>query len=352
MLVLLIAIPAHADPVDPCACSPNKPGFHRASALTGDWGGERTKLFEHGFKIGGAYAPELFAAPGLEGDRFAVAGLASLTLDVDLATLISDGLGQVHVAGFGIHGDGISQRLMDVYGVSNNVAPRDVRLFEAWLEQPVGPVSVRAGLLSADQELIIAEHSTVLMSGTFGIIAMMSANLGGPVYPIAAPGASATLTTAEVNVIGALYAGDASEQHGLPTAIGGEALAMGEVELASLVKLGVWHHTARGNGYYAIVDHELEKYLGAFARFAWAPDGPVALYTDVGIRFRAGPRRPRDFLSVGLAFSRTEMGSQTLTEATYQILVRGWLTIQPDAQLVMQTTGTSGVVATRAVVAF
>ena len=33
---------ARADvPQDPCACSPNKPGFHRSDALTGDWGGIR-----------------------------------------------------------------------------------------------------------------------------------------------------------------------------------------------------------------------------------------------------------------------------------------------------------------------
>jgi carbohydrate-selective porin OprB len=340
-----------AEVVDPCACSPNKPHFHRASALTGDWGGERQDLLEHGVKIAGTYAPEVYVAPGLDDQSVVGAGLFTVVTDVDLAKLAHDGLGQLHVAGLAIHGHGISERLMDVYGVSNNVAPPGVSLFEAWYEQPIGPLTIRAGNLSSDQEFILAEHSTVLLSGTFGIVALMSADTGGPVYPIAAPGVSARIEAENLVVRAAIYDSGAIENHGIPTDIAGDSLSIGEVQLADLVQLGAWHHTAAGNGYYAIVDHQLEKLLGVFARVAVAPEQPVSRYVDTGVRFRMGPWRPRDFASAGIAWSRTDDGMQTLAEVTYQVLVRGWLTVQPDAQVVLQHQRGSVVMAVRAVIA-
>jgi carbohydrate-selective porin OprB len=337
--------------VDPCACSPNKPGFHRSSALTGEWNGVRADLFERGVKITGTYAGELFASPTLDTDRVVVAGLAALAIDVDLAKLVDDRLGALKLSGFGIHGRGLSERIMDVYGVSNNVAKPDVRLFEAWYEQPLGPVTLRAGLLAADQEFVLAEHSTVLLDATFGILAMVSYNIGNPVYPVATPGASAQLETDAVAVRAAIYDGDQPNEHGLPTGLGDHAFLIGEVELAGTLKLGAWHHTERGSGYYAIVDHQLERYVGTFARLSVAPDKPIELYADAGLRIGPGPLRKRDFASLALAFARTEVGAQTVVEATYQILVNGWLTVQPDAQLVLTRDGTAGVLATRAVVA-
>jgi porin len=351
VLGLALAGSAHADvAVDPCACSPNKPGFHRASALTGDWNGLRSDLFDEGIKIQATYAGELFAAPGLDSDRLVGAGLGALAIDIDLATLVADHLGALHVGGFAIHGDGLSERLMDVYGVSNNVAPPGVRLFEAWYEQPIGPFSIRAGLIAADQEFVLAEHSTVLLNATFGILAMLSYNIHNPVYPVAAPGASLHVDSDLFSVKAAIYA-DHDDNHGIPTALGNDALVLVETELAGLVKLGAWHHTDLGDGYYAIVDHQLERYVGTFARFSVAPDSPLSLYVDTGIRIGPGPLRRRDFASIGLAFARTELGAQTIVEATYQYLVRGWLTVQPDAQLLLTRDGTAGVLAARAVVA-
>ncbi|HSD91253.1 MAG TPA: carbohydrate porin [Kofleriaceae bacterium] len=350
-LLVLLARPVRADEiVDPCACSPNKPHFHRASALTGDWGGGRQTLLDHGIKLQGTYAPELFAAPGLDNQRLVEAGLFTLAVDVDLAKLAHEGFGTLHVSGLAIHGHGISEQLMDIYGVSNNAAPQDLRLFEAWYEQAIGPLSIRAGQLSADQEYILAEHSTVLMSGTFGIVAVMTADTGGPVYPIGAPGVSAHVDAEELTVRAAIYDGEQHNTHGIPTQLE-HSLAIGELAIAGVLQVGAWHHSTKGNGYYAILDHQLEPVLGAFSRIAISPDAPVSLYMDTGVRLRMGPWRPRDFASAGIAFAKVESGNQTLIELTYQILVRGWLTIQPDVQLVLQHDREAAVIATRAVIA-
>ena len=48
--------------------------------------------------------------------------------------------GHRHLSAFAIHGHGLSAELDDIYGVSGNVAPRDVRLFEAWIEQALPPI--------------------------------------------------------------------------------------------------------------------------------------------------------------------------------------------------------------------
>src|SRR4051794_780681 len=205
--------------------------------MTGGWGGERQALLEDGIKISPTYAPEVFAAPGLDNRKFVEAGLFTLALDADMTKLVHDGFGQLHLSMLGIHGHGISEQLMDVYGVSNNVAPRDIRLFEAWYEQPIGPLTIRAGALSADQEFILAEHSTVLLSGTFGIIALLSANVSGrPVYPYASPAISARIEADNLTVRAAVYNTEANEPHGVPTQIKGNALAIGEIRVAELVQ--------------------------------------------------------------------------------------------------------------------
>lgn len=336
---------------DSCASSPNKRGFTREAALTGDWGGVRSGLAERGVTITASYAPELFAAPELERDRAVVAGLGALALDVDLASLLGPMVGTVHIAGFAIHGRGLSTQLMDLYGVSNNVAPADVRLFEAWLDRSFGPLAVRAGLLAADQQFTLARHSAVLINSTFGIPGIASYNVTGPVYPVASPGASATLTLGDLVARAAVYDGDRVNSHGVPTAIGTELLGFGELEYVGTFKLGGWHHSALGDGVYAVVDRQLDRYLGAFARLA-ASSGPLDSYGDAGIRIGPGPLRPRDFASLAIAFARTDAaGSQTIIETTYQYLAAGWLTLQPDAQLLFDRAGTHVIMAVRAVIA-
>src|SRR4051794_2560945 len=114
--------------VDPCACSPNKPGFHRREALTGDWNGVRDDLKDDGVTLAVTYAAEVFASPALA-TRATFAGLVLAAADVDGAKAVHAGTGMLHVSALAIHGGGLSNELMDIYGVSNNAAPNDVRLF-------------------------------------------------------------------------------------------------------------------------------------------------------------------------------------------------------------------------------
>jgi carbohydrate-selective porin OprB len=347
-ILCVLAAPAQAQVHDdPCACSPAKPGFMRRDALTGDWGDHRTWLEDHGLTIGPSYTGEVFASPGL--DRPVVfAGLAALSIDYDPPTI-----GSFHVVGFGIHGDGLSEQLMDLYGVSNNVATNEVRLFEAWFDQPIGPGGVRAGLLAADQELDLTDHSSVLMNSTFGVIGQISSNILGPVYPVATPGVSGRVEVEPVAVRAAVYDGDQTNTHGMPTHIGDSVLAVGEVEGWSTVKLGGWVHSARPDGVYVVGDRKIRGRVGVFARFGISPAGPIEIYADAGVRGPPGRWRIRDFCGLGVAYSRTtELGHHGVIEATYQWAATGWLTIQPDMQIVVTPDRTALVGGLRGTIAF
>ena len=293
---------------------------------------------DDGITVIASYAGEVFVAPKLDEDRAVFAGVAELALALDLAKLFDDRLGAARIAGFGIHGEGLSEQLMEALGVSNNVAEQEVRLHEAWIEQPFGPFTLRAGLLAVDEEFVISEQSALLVGATFGMVGMFAYNVAYPIYPVATPGASARFEDGDFVVRGAAYA-DRHDDHGIPKSLGDEVLLFGEVAAGS-VKLGAWHHTLLGSGYYAIVDAELDDHHGAFLRGAYSPDGPITSYADAGIR--------KDTLSLGLAFARTDLGAQTLAEANYQIEI-DHITIQPVAQLVLVREGTHPVLALRVI---
>jgi hypothetical protein len=186
--VLVLAALTRPAVADEFANSPVRAGYEPTGRLL-DFEARQRWDHEYGIDPMLTYVVEAFASPQLD-DRIVTAGLLMLELDVAFDLFIGPGWGAAYAAAFAIHGDGLTDELMDVHGVSGNVAPSDVRVFEAWLEQPIGSFTLRAGLLAADQEFVLAEHSSTLLSATFGITSQFSANVVGPVYPVATPGAS------------------------------------------------------------------------------------------------------------------------------------------------------------------
>ena len=343
----LIAIGTSLAHADDRATSPARPDYEASEKLL-MWKG-RHDLEHRGVTIDGTYASELFFAPDLN-DRLVLAGLFTTELDVELDKLISKRLGRLHVSAFAIHGKGITSELMDVHGTSGNTADNEVRLFEAWIDQPLGPVTLRAGLLSADQELLLADQAQTLLGATFGITSQFSANLLGPVYPVATPGVSARFESELLDVRAAIYDGEQESSHGIPTAAGDSVLAIGEIEYATAFMIGAWHHGERGNAIYAVVDTEVTKGLGVFARAGHSDAGFVSTYIDAGVRATPSSWRPEDLLSLGMAFARTERGAETAVEMTYEAQVR-WLTIQPDVQIMLLPERTVVMFATRLTIA-
>jgi hypothetical protein len=343
--VLCLATSAHAED-DPYYGNPRWPRFERDVALSGGWGGVREQIASRGLTFDLIYSAEMFGTPSLDG-RFETAGLALLGIDLDLGLAVDERFGAFHVSGLALHGDDLSEHLGDVFGTSNITGDPEVRLFEAWYEQPFGPLAIRAGLLAADLEYVLAPHSQVLINDTFGIIAQIPAVATAPVFPVAAPALSARLELGHVTARVGIFDGAPVEAHGSPTKLGDDALVFAEVVLGERVKLGTWQHTRGGDGYYAILDSRLGSHLAGFARVGIAPSQDVDLYADAGIRL--GPMFDRDFASAGLAYARTPSGLEVVSEVTYQYRY-AWLILQPDLQVLMQRARTSVILGTRLII--
>ena len=124
-VVTVIAVGARMAHADELASSAARPNYEASEkALMWD---DRARLEAKGLTIDGTYSTDLFAAPQLE-DRFTAGGL--FTLEIDARD-------RVHISAFAIHGDTVTNELRDIHGTSGNAAAPDVRLFEAWYEQPI-----------------------------------------------------------------------------------------------------------------------------------------------------------------------------------------------------------------------
>ena len=332
---------------DEFATSAVRPGYEEKGHLF-MWDG-RKALENKGAFFELTYQLDMFAAPQLRKEAVA-GGLLVLAIDLELDDLVNASLGSLHVNALGIHGEGPSDELMDLHVTSGNTAPQDVRVFEAWIEQPIGALRLRGGLMAADQEFVLSDQSQSLMGAPFGIPTQFGANIGGPAYPIATPGISAYLDLEEVEVRAAIYEGSLENNHGLPTQLDGYLL-MGEVELYRWISFGAWHHSDKGDAIYVTADRKLDELVGVFARVGYSPDGPVTEYIDAGVRIGPGPLRKDDFMSVGMAYARTGGGDETLIEATYEAQM-GWFTLQPVAQLLMRRDRDVGILATRITIVF
>lgn len=89
------------------------------------------------------------------------------------------------------HGKGLSEQYVGDLGTLSSFDFYDsVRLFELWLEQPVGTrASLRAGLMSLDEEFALSNHGGVFMHSCFGAPTGISGNFSVPIYAISALGA-------------------------------------------------------------------------------------------------------------------------------------------------------------------
>jgi porin len=149
---------------------------------------------KYGIKFAATYIGETLgnASGGLKQSAI-YEGRLNLAVDVDLQKLV--GLRELtfHANMFQIHGNGLSRsNLQNFLVVSGIEALPSTRLYELWFEQKWGnTLSLRAGQLAADTELINAKYTDVFTNASLGWPAITSINLpsGGPSPPLAALGA-------------------------------------------------------------------------------------------------------------------------------------------------------------------
>jgi porin len=201
-------------------------GIWQRDSLTGDWGGLRTDLAEHGVKVTAAYTAEILGNPSGGIKRRAVGnGLLQVDVDADLDQAVGWKGGSFHVTGVHIQGRQLSANFIgNLMPVRDIEAAPSTRLFSLWLQQSVldDKVSLRLGQLPMQEEFFNSVVATNLVSSAFGWPAAFAANLpsGGGGYPLANLGARLKVqATEELALQAGLFTGDVAPG----TNVGGDA---------------------------------------------------------------------------------------------------------------------------------
>ena len=266
--------------------------------------------------------------------------------------------------------------------------------------------SLRAGLLAADTEFFTSNSASLFLNGTFGAFTLIGSNFtNAPVYPLADPGVRLYVQpTSKFYLRAAVFGMDSgsdpagNNEHGTHFHINDSdgALMMyelgylvnqspndrglvGTYKVGSIIQRGgypTWDSQARatlGTGelsktgtnyaFYVVADQEIYKHGGAtisaFFRGGFAPSSYsyVDGYFDAGFNFTGFiPHRPLDVGGIAIArsaiskkFSDADVlqgnppdTSETVIEATYRVNVSPWLSIQPDAQYIVNPSGVKG----------
>ena len=339
--------------------------FDTSGKLTGDWGGKRTYLHNHGLDIDATENVEVIGnvSGGLKRGGL-VEGRLELDANLDLEKMAGlNGL-TAFASAYQLHGNGLTNgNLGNLMVVSNIEAQRATRLYDAWLQQSLfgDAANIRIGQLAADDEFATSENAGLFISSVWGWPATFANNLpdGANAFPLATPGVRLHVGGEDapwMYMIGVFdgapaHLGDATQTNPSGTLFNMNRGAFIINELAYMpktasglkgtYKVGAWYHTENaldqrydntglslanagstglaeahhGNyGFYGVVDKALWREAGtedqgisAFSRFFWNPENRnVAVYQlDAGINVKGMlPHRDDDVFGVAFSYLR------------------------------------------------
>lgn len=348
-------------PAAPAAAQSVTDDLMTRQTLTGDWGGVRTQLEDHGITLGLTWTGEgLGNTSGGVKRGFTYDGLVEFDADFDLDKLLGWTGGTVHASAYWIQGRGLSTYYLggNILTVSSIEADADWRLNELYFEQSLfdGALSIRAGQIAADSEFWISDTAGLFINSTFGWPGINGTDLpnGEAAYPLPTPGVRVKWAPNDTwTVMGAVFNGDpdpdGTNNNGLEFPVGDGVFAIFEASyayapdngLSGTWKAGVWYNSEdfdnllyAANGYslanplaaggprqedgdysiYAIVDHQLWRKpdsddggLSGFLRVGVTPEqdrNPVNWYFDTGLAFTGPfPGREDDIVGIGFAYA-------------------------------------------------
>ena len=198
----MIVRAAHADPpapLEPAAqasatseatASADAQGWRDGDHLTGEWGGRRTALADHGVQIDVVYASDLFTAH----DHADMLGHVDAALTLDSKKLgLWDG-GTLYTLVQNNHGSGINGEVGSAVGVSNLEAQPYTQLTELFYEQVAldDRLRIRIGKQDANRDFGTPRFGGNFINNNFG----MFPNAPLPSYPTTGLGALVSATPA------------------------------------------------------------------------------------------------------------------------------------------------------------
>jgi porin len=352
--------------------------WHR-DTLTGDWGGLRTALAEQGITFTASYIGEVFAnVQGGMKRGTTYDGLFLPQIDIDLEKLVGWQGATFRVSMLQAHGQSIATRYVgNLIGISNiAVVPPSTRLYNFWLQQNLfhDALSIRAGLITVDQDFFNSTVATVFMNpGWLGL----GLPGGGPAYPLPTPGVRVRVNPPEIAggyLQAAVFSGDPTGNNGstsptigIPSgtviSFSGGAFFIAEsgytlsrdkddTRLPTAVKVGAWYHTSRhfedqrfatnglsladpastGSPYehsgnwalYASVEGSLYRSgsggeLTGFARVGGSPDdrNVIPFYAEAGVAYKGLiPGRENDSTGLSIDYARISNRARGLDQDT------------------------------------
>jgi carbohydrate-selective porin OprB len=226
-------LPTTGNPAMPEGLSNQMLSIWKQDQLTGDWGGFRDEMLNHGVAISPTWIGEVFGNPsGGMGQGLISDGLFNVALDLNLdrmsdSPVFDDTL--IHANALYVYGASLSQSFVgDFSNTSNIAAYNSVRLQELWLSKSFWEkrVNVKVGNMAVDTEFFQSSSAALFINGTFGAFTFIGANVpNAPVYPVASPGVRIQfLPTSSFYVMAGVYGQDlnsdpaVNNQNGTPAA--------------------------------------------------------------------------------------------------------------------------------------
>ncbi|MDA8154202.1 MAG: carbohydrate porin [Acidithiobacillus sp.] len=252
----------------------------------------------------------------------------------------------------------------DIQGVSNLTTVHSlVRLYRLYFQQQWNPLTVRLGLLNANDYFDNAGVACDLLNASFGIVPILSENLQGmPTYPFSSLGTMVALGGGDTTLQAGVFGADAIHPWQQPFSQG--ALMMLELDQSGALdggrytfKMGFLRNRQKESlsaklgpnmsGFYGIGEYRWQTgplHWGAFLQGGGAPKpiNPVPWYIGGGLRL-AGliPCSAKDSLSVG--FSRASLRGLPHAETSYELTgifgVMHGIHLQPDVQVIVHPGG-------------
>ena len=334
--------------------APNYSGplFER-DALTGDWFGARTKLYEKGFKFEASFIGDASAnvSGGIKrGEAFS--RLLQLGATLDLEKAVGWEGGELYAGMYWIGGKGLSAfEVGNLFVMSNIEATPAIRLGEVYFKQAFFDefLTVKIGQLAADGDFATSDTAGLFVNSTFGWPGLNGTDLpsGGPAYPVPTPGVHATVKFNDaLSFQAGLYNGDPAgknnvNKHNLGFPLDDGKFAIGEFiyenkgDLPGVYKVGAWYSSldygdlrfarvSHDGSYalYGVIDQTVwqsggggdlkdptpagEQALSVFARAVITPQSNrnlIDYYFDAGFNAKGFvPTRDKDLFGVAIAY--------------------------------------------------
>jgi len=289
---------------------------------------------------------------------FAHAGSADLQVTFLGEPLIDvQGL-TVSFYGVANHSSGPQSLLGDGQYVSNVEAGNGFGLYEAWVEQVLGPMSLKLGIQELNNEFDVNEHGWLFLNSSQGMGAVLAnSGVNGPsTFPVTGLTARARLVVKDTSISVAVSDGVPGDpvrsNFALRSADGLFVISEAKTRVSgSQLAVGAWAYVPAGDrGAYTLVEVPLYRKddvseLDLSVRVGLGQtDNRFGGYTGAGLVW-TGLIRGREHDAMGIAIGAVHTNAaargagalpmEVAVEATWQFELTDWLWLQPDAQVVL-----------------